>query len=83
MHPNHTNSKREFRALIIIITILSSIVVAGGSGVTWHFYNSGNRVANAMGLVEGRLMGVESNQIALQTQMNQVHLLLQSLIANR
>jgi len=78
-----TNTKREFRALIIIIGILSSIVLAGGSGVTWHFYNSGSHIAAAVTLVEGRLMSVESNQVALQTQLNQVHLLIQSLVQNR
>ena len=78
-----TNTKREFRALIIIIGILSSIVLAGGSGVTWHFYNSGCHITTAVNLVEGRLMSVESNQVALQTQLNQVHLLIQSLVQNR
>jgi hypothetical protein len=74
------NSRREFRALIATITILSSLVLGGISGITWHFYNQDTRVSAGLSIVDGRLMSVEANQIALQTQLNQIHMILQQLI---
>ena len=73
------------------VALLISVLLSGAAGVTWHFYQrdldmerkvqSLQEGVNAkLSLVSGQLSGVEANQVSLQTQVNQIHILIQQMI---